>query len=239
MLEWQAWRIKSLEIKMMKYSIEPSALAYLFGDVLEDVFVRASRFGLSQTLPCREVKVKKKDLAKVILAAAFVHLAEESHLKLTLGKKGRILKSKAAFAALSSERPGQDVGGLEGQVVNNITGNQKKNDVGSIVSRLLGTNCPDPWGAIIGEARTYLVSEGYFVEEERRGMAKLRGKKLIPKCERIATLEGKAQQLREMMATFQARQPELYRQLWKGAASGIASRQEAPDVGVGDAMDID
>lgn len=37
----------------MKYSIEPSALAYLFGDVLEDVFAGVSRFGLSETLPCR------------------------------------------------------------------------------------------------------------------------------------------------------------------------------------------
>ncbi len=102
MLEWQAWRIKSLEIKMMKYSIEPSALVYLFG-------------------------------------------------------------------------------------------------------------------------------QAYFAEEKRRGITKLGGKKLIPQCERIAALEREAQQLREMMTAFQARQSELYNQLWRDVANGIDSRQVDTD----------
>lgn len=239
MLEWQSLAHQKMRGKTMEYSIVPSALAYLFGDVLEDMFAgRASRFTLSETLPCRGVKVKKKDLANVMLAAAFVYLAEEGHLKLILGTKGRILKSKVAFAALSSEQPGQGLGGLEGQIVNNITGNQKEDEVGPIVSRLLGKDWSDPWGHIIGEVRGYLLGEGYFAEEEQRGITKRRRKKLIPQCGRIAALEGEARQLREMMATFQARQPELYKQLWKGVAAAIASCQETPDVGVGDAFDV-
>lgn len=219
----------------MEYSIVPSALAYLFGDVLEEVFAgRASRFALSETLPCRKVKVKKKDLARVMFAAAFIGLAEENHLKLVLGRKGHILKSKVVLAGLSSQQPRQVLSGLEGQIVNNITGNQKKDDVGSIVRRLLGRDSQDPWSAIIGVARDYLLGGGYFAEEKRHGIAKLRGKKLIPQCGRITALEGEAQQLREMMAAFQVRQPELYKQLWKGVAAGIASRQEAADVGSAD-----
>ncbi len=97
----------------MKYSIVASALAYLFGDVLEEVFTkRVSRLTSSEILPCRQVKVKKRMLANVTLAAALVHLAEEGHLKLTLGTKRRIFKSRAVFAALSSEKPAPDPSSL-------------------------------------------------------------------------------------------------------------------------------
>ena len=219
----------------MEYSIAPSALAYLFGDVLENVFARrASRLTRSETLPCREVKVKRRDLASVMLAAALVHLAEEGHLKLTLDRKGRIFKSKAVFATLSPQRPDQGAGSLEEQIVNNITGKEKKDDVSSIVWRLLGTDWSNPWGHIIEEARGYLLGVGYFAEEKRRGIARLRGKKLIPQCERITALEREARQFGEMMATFQTRQSELYKQLWKGVTTGIASRQKSKDLDAGD-----
>ena len=41
---------------------------------------------------------------------------------------------------LSSEQSGQGPGSLEEQIVNNITGKKKKDDVSSIVWRLLGTD---------------------------------------------------------------------------------------------------
>lgn len=223
----------------MKYSVVPSALAYLFGDVLEDVFAGASRFTGNEKLPCREVKVKKGNLVNVMLAAGFVHLAEEGHLKLTLGRKGRIFKSKAVFATLSPQQPSQGLGGLEGQIGSSITGNQKEDDIHSIVRRLVGADSSNPWDDIIGKARGHLLREGYFAEEEQHGITKRHRKKLIPQCEKIAALEGEARQLREMMATFQARQPELYKQLWKDVAAGIASRRETPDIGVGDAFGPD
>ncbi len=87
----------------------------------------------------------------------------------------------------------------------------------------------DPWEEIIKQTRKYLLAEGYFVQEKRRRIARLLGKKLIPQCGRIAPLEGEARQLKEMMATFQGRQPELYQKLCKGVAAGIASRQERAD----------
>jgi len=218
----------------MEYSIAPSALAYLFGDVLENVFARrASRLTRSETLPCRAVKVKRRDLASVMLAAALVHLAEDGHIKLTMDRKGHIFKSKAVFATLLLKRPGQGTGSMEEQIVNNITGKKKKDDISSIVWRLLGTDWSNPWGHIIEEARGYLLAVGYFAEEKQHGIARLRGKKLVPQCERIAALEGEARQFGKMMATFQTRQSELYKQLWKDVTSGIASRQERKDLNAG------
>ena len=214
----------------MKYSIIASALAYLFGDVLEEVFTkRVSRLTSSEILPCRQVKVKKRMLANVTLTAALVHLAEEGHLKLTLDTKRRIFKSSTVFAALSSKKPAPDPSSMEGQIVNNIARKQKKNDVCSLVRRLLDMDRADPWQEIIRQTRKYLLVEGYFVQEKRHGIARLLDKKLIPQCGRIAPLEGEARQLKEMMATFQRRQPELYQKLYKGVAAGIASRQERAD----------
>ncbi len=219
----------------MKHSIAASALAYLFGDVLENVFAgRASRLTRSETLPCREVKVKRRDLANVMLVAALIHLSEEDHLELIPGKKGHILKSRAVFVALSTEQSVQGPGSLEEQIVSNITGKNKKDDVSSIVWRLLSKDWPNPWSHIIKQTQGYLLKVGYFAEEKRHGLGRLRGKKLVPQCERIATLEKEARQLGKMMAAFQSRQSDLYKQLWKGVTSGIASRQQTADGDAGD-----
>lgn len=164
----------------MEYSIAPSALAYLFGNMLEDVFVRRRARLLGKKLPCRTVRVNRKDLANVMLVAAFVYLAEEGYLRLTLDTKRFIFKFKTVFVALRSKQsipyPG---GSLEARIVSNITGNQKKDDVPSIIWRLLGRDSNFPWRHIIKRAPRYLLDHGYFVEEERHGVAKLFGKKMV------------------------------------------------------------
>ena len=213
----------------MKYSIAPSALAYLFGDLLEEVFGKKSRFASGEKIPCREAKVKKPDLASVMLTAAFVHLAEKNFLKLTTGAKGLILKSKTVFATLSPERSAQSFDHFEGSIITNITGTEKKDDVGSIVRRLLERSTRDPRAQLIQETHEYLVGQGYFAKEDRGGIAKILGKKTVPQCEKIAGLEQEALQLKEVVAAFQSSQPEIYKLLWKGVASGIRSREMRDD----------
>lgn len=213
----------------MKYSIAPSALAYLFGDLLEDVFGKKSRFASGEKIPCRKTKVKKPDLATAAVTTAFVHLAEEGHINLTVDKKGLIFKKDTAFAARPPDRPGENLDGLERLITYNIAGEQKKDDVASIIHRLLNTHHRDPWGAIIKEIQEYLINQGYFTKELRRGIAKLLGKKTVPQCEKINKLEGEARQLKETMAAFRSSQPEIYKLLWRGIASGIRSREMRDD----------
>lgn len=213
----------------MKYSIAPSALAYLFGDLFEDVFAEKTRLASGVKIPCREKKVKKPDLTTLMLTAAFVHLAEKGFLKLTTGKKGLILKSTTVFAVLSPGRSAQKFDHFEGAVITNITGTEKKDDVGSIVQRLLERSTRDPRAQLIQETHKYLLGQGYFTKEERGGIAKILGKKTAPQCEKIVKLEKEAQQLRETMAAFQSTQPEIYKLLWKGVASGIRSREMRND----------
>ena len=210
-------------------SVLPSALAYLYGDVLESVFIGKTRIGFSEKLACREVKVKKKDLATVMLVAGFALLRKTSQLSLAMGKTGRILKRRCVHATPTAQGIVQ-AGGLEAQILAKVSGNLKRDDVASIVWRLWRADSGDPWGDVIRWGQEYLIAQGYFVEEERRGIGKLLGRKRIPRCERVLALLPEAEVLRAMLVAFRASEPEVYEQLWKDVRKGVGSRQEQQDV---------
>ena len=214
---------------MNGFSVLPSALAYLYGDVLESVFAGKTRIGFGETLPCRKVKVKKKDLATVMLVAGFAFLRKGGHLRLALGKTGRLIKRRCVHVTSAGSGVGFG-GGLESQLLANVSGKLKKDDVASIVWRLWNGDSADPFGDMIRWAQEYLIAEGYFLLEERRGIGKLLGKKRIAQCERILTLQPEADVLRAMLMALRASEPEVYQQLWKDVGKGIASRQEQQDV---------
>lgn len=213
---------------MSEFTIAPSALAYLFGDTLEDLFAGRSRLPLSEAIPCREAKVKLRDLANVVLVAAFVQLASDGALGLALSTKGMVIKSKFVLATRGSGQASRS-DGLEGRILANVTGIARNDDVSSVVARVQGRKSADPWKEVIGTVQRYLVGLGYFVEVERRGIGKLLGKELVPQCEKIAALRGEADRLKAALSAFRASQPAIYEQLWQDVARGIASCQEKPD----------
>lgn len=214
---------------MNDFSVLPSALAYLYGDVLESEFGGTTRLGFSEKLPCREIKIKKKDLAKMIVVAGFCFLRKAGHLQLAPGKTGRILKKKCVHVTSAGSGVGFG-GGLEPQLLANVSGKLKKDDVASIVWRLWNGDSAHPFDDVIRWAQEYLIVEGYFYLEERRGIGKLLGKKRLPHCERVLTLQREADALRAMLMAFRASEPEMYQQLWKDVGKGIASRQEQQDI---------
>jgi hypothetical protein len=217
------------ESKKKQYSVAPSALVYLFGDKLGDVLEISSRFALKEKIPCREVKVAKKDLTTSMFAVAFIYLNGENHLNLTVDKKGLVFKSDAVFAAFPPQRSKENLDGLERQIIYNITEEKNKDDVKSIIKRILGKDSHDPWGQVIKEMQEYLTTQDYFAKEERGGIAKILGRKTTPQCEKIAELETEVQQVREMVAAFKSSQPNVYKLLWKNIAAGIKSRQISDD----------
>lgn len=211
---------------MNEFSIVPSALAYLYGDMLQDLFASSARVSLSESLPCREVKVKRNDLATLVLVTGFVYCAKQGWLRLALSTKGLLIKSRYVLASLT-QRPASAMAGLEGQILSSMAG--KDEGVSSIVTRVLHKDSVDPWGVVIREVQRYLLGLGYFAEVERRGLGKLLGKEWVPQCDRILPLQSQVEQVRGMLAGFRAGQDELYAQLWKDVGSGIRLRQETPD----------
>lgn len=214
---------------MNDFSVLPSALAYLFGDVLESEFAGKTRLGFSEKLPCREIKIKKKDLATMMVVAGLSFLRKAGHLQLAPGKTGRILKRKCVHVTSASSGVGFG-DGLESQLLARVSGKLKNDDVASVVWRLWNGDSTDPFGDVIRWAQEYLIAEGYFHLEERRGIGKLLGKKRLPHCERVLPLQQEADVLRAMLMAFRAAEPEMYQQLWKDVGKGIASRQEQQDV---------
>jgi hypothetical protein len=214
---------------MNAFTISPSALAYLFGDRLEDLFAGRSRLPFNETLPCREVKVKVRDLPIAMLTTAFVYLVQREVVRLAVGSRGRILKKKVVLATPSGGSAA-DLSGLEGQLLDSIRRDAKDSDVPTVVWRLWRSDVTDPFSDVIRMGRQYLLELGYYSEGERRGIAKILGTKLVPECDKILALRSQAERVREMVAAFRAEQPELYAQLWKDVAKGIGSRQESQDV---------
>jgi len=214
---------------MTEFTITPSLLAYLFGDRLEDLFAGRSRLPINETLPCREVKVKSRDLPVAMVVTAFAYLARRQLLGLSLETKGRILKKRFVLATPTGGL-GPDLPGLEGEILASIHRDAKGNDVPTVVWRLWRSDVTDPFSDVIRRGREYLLQLGLYAEGERRGIAKILGAKLVPECDKILALRSEAEHVREMVADFRTAQSELYVQLWKDVAKGIGSRQESQDV---------
>jgi hypothetical protein len=214
---------------MSDLAVPPSALTYLYGDKLEDLFGGRSRLPFHETLPCREVKVKRKDLADAMVVSAFVFLAEQGHLVLAVQTTGRLVKRRFVQATRSSS-PADSLSGLESQLASCVGMDPKRNDVPSVVWRLWRNDIHDPFGDVINMGKAHLRALGCFHEGQRRGVARILGKQLVPDCERILALRGQVRVVHEMLATFRGAQAALYAQLWKDVEKGIASRQEQQDV---------
>lgn len=191
-----------------------------------DEFVEAQNRG-GVDVPCRDVKVKKRDLAATAVTAAFIGLAERSHLRLTLGKRRALLglrKRPAALAeSLGNARP---VAGLEGDLLASLSGNKDADPIRVVVERLLPIS-GDPWGDVIARIEEEMLEEGYFLEGERKKVAKFfLGKKLEPDCERMAALQEQVAPVRKMLDDFRRQDGALYEQLLKDVRQGIKARQE-------------
>ncbi len=211
---------------MNQFPVMPSALAYLYGDLLQEVFAGTARISVSETLPCRQVKVKRNDLATVVLFSGFVYCATEGWLRLEASIRGRLIKSKYVLAKRTAQPARLE--GLEAGILDSVTGKESDDGVSSIVARLLRRDHVDPWGYVIRDLRRYLLGPGYFTESERGGVRKLLGKELVPDCAKIGALRTEAGQVGNLLAGFRSAQGELYAQLWKDVSAGITSRQETP-----------
>jgi hypothetical protein len=205
----------------------PSGLIYLFGDHFVE---RDTVFTAGEKLPCSEIKVKKKDLTEVMLAGAFAWLAQNGRISLSIGQKGTLVfKRPAAFVTVQRRDP-TDPGGLESSILHAVSGNLQADSVEDVVYRVIPNTNVDPWGDVVDIARNHLFKMGFYQEGERSGLVKvLAGRKLVPLCDRIATLQPGIGAAQALLQSIQAGNPALYRLLHDDIRKGIDSRYEAPD----------
>jgi hypothetical protein len=205
----------------------PSGVIYLFGDHFVE---RDTIFTAGEKLPCSEIKVKKKQLTEVMLAGTFAWLAQNGRISFTTGQKGTLVfKRPAAFITVVRRDP-LDPGGLEASILHALSGNLQSDSVEDVVYRVIPNTNVDPWGDVVDIARNHLFRMGFYQEVERTGVAKLlAGRKLVPLCDRIATLQPGIGAAQALLHSYQAGNPALYRLLHDDIRKGIDSRYEAPD----------
>ena len=204
-------------------SINTSSIVYVYADqFLED---RPRRGGVK--LPCREVRVKKRELAETAMVAAFVGLTEAKQIRLSIGKRRVLLglrKRPAVFVA--SLINATSARGLEARILESLKGSQDPKPVLDIVAGVVPIS-EDPWGGVIARIEEDMLEQGFFVEGERGKAAQFfLGKKLEPDCQRIAALQDQAGLAAQRMSSFRQADPAIYEQLVKDVHQGIRARLE-------------
>ena len=207
--------------------VSPSGVVYLYGDH----FVKGGFLRGRIELPCRGVKVKKDELAETAAAAAFIGLAQGGHARLYIDKRQGTLglrKHKAVFLQ-PLQRAGAPPSGFEGRILQSLSDRQGLNNAVDILKRLVPES-EDPWAGVIWRVKEGLLEQGYFVEGERGKVTKFfRGRKLLPDCQRIATLQGQVEPVRGMIESFRIANPGIYAQLMKDVRAAIEAQRRVEE----------
>ena len=124
--------------------ITASGLVYLFG---ERFAKESGRFGSSETLLYSGRKVSRRELAYRLFEAAFFSLAQEGYISLGVGKRKVLLVMSKETVTVSKAKEGDDLPpSLERSILEECTGEEKKDNVRELVRRVIGGDCDDPWG---------------------------------------------------------------------------------------------
>ena len=204
-------------------SIHSSAVVYTYADRFLNERVR--RGGVE--LPCREVRVKKRDLAVTAVTAAVVALARDGRIRLSVGERRALLGLRKRPTVLVGGTGGaaRD-SGIEGAILDSLSRSGDALVIPKLVEALLPIS-GDPWGAVIAEIEEDLLEQGYLSEGERgRAGRFFLGKKLEPECERMLELERQVEPTLQMLASFHQANGTLYDQLVKDLRQAIQSRLE-------------
>ncbi len=213
----------------VEQGITPSGLVYLFG---EQFVEPAKAFG--EELLYSGVKVKARELAEMLYAAALVALEADGIVRLELAARKRLLglakAQTVAVAVLGRANPG----GLEGSILACLSPNPTGNDVPDLLFRHLGRDMDDPWAHITQLVKRDLASRGFLQEErtQRSGLGSLLGDKVTLRAvpERITPLATQAGQVRSLLHSFRSQRAEVATQLWKDLRAGFQRRVEKQEI---------
>jgi hypothetical protein len=218
---WQGAGHQRLEVRRSAMSINTSSIVYAYADRF--VGERPRRGGIE--VPCRDVRVKKRAMAKTALGAAFVGLATAKRIRLSLGeRRGLMGLRKRSTVFVEATGTAASSYGLEGSILASLSDRRDANAVPKIVERMLSLS-EDPWGDVIARIEEGMLEQGLLVEGERGKAATFfLGKRLEPDCQRIGALEREATLAEQTLDGFRQANPAIYEQLLKDVQKGIRAR---------------
>jgi hypothetical protein len=185
--------------------VSPSGVVYLHGHR----FVGEGSWLKTRTeVPCQPVKVDLVQWRDAVVATAFIALAARGYARLYVGSRSGTLgitKHKSVF--LEPLGTGTTPTGLEGRILDSLSDRQVRNNAVRIVKDLRKPG-------ILRHAMEELIAQGYYVQARKLEQWFL-GKKWVPDCQRIATLQRQVEPVRNMIESFRQANSEVYGQLVK------------------------
>lgn len=212
----------------MEQGITPSGLVYLFGEQ----FVEPAR-AFGEDLLYSGVRIKARELAEMLYAAALSGLEADGTVRLELATRKRLLGLAKAQTVAVTPLTRAEPGGLEASILACLSADPARNDVPDLLHRHLGRDMQDPWGYITQLVKRDLAARGFLREErtQRSGLGALLGDKVTLNAvpERIAPLATQAGQVRDLLHGFRSQRADVAAQLWKDLRAGFQRRVEKPD----------
>lgn len=202
-----------------------SGIVYLFGDR----FVGKARVGAEKLL-YTDVKVSLSDLANQLLVAAFAGLASVGYLQMERFEKKRLgIFTERDVEVTRSGEPGEPLYGLEAAVWENITDKRDQNRARQIVGRIIGSMCGNPWGVVVQRAKEGLLEQAFLATDKE--VRRFAPDKIHWSANDglIAPHEGKVDEVKAMISSFEAADPDLYKQLVDSVKGGIKDMLETAD----------
>jgi hypothetical protein len=202
-----------------------SGIVYLFGDH----FVDKARLG-GESLLYGGAKVKQNDLANQLLVAAFVGLAKAGCLQMERFEKKRLgVFTERDVETTRSGEPKEPLYGLEAAIWGSITGKRDQDRVKRIVGSIIGSMCANPWGVVVARAKDGLLEQAYLATDKE--VRRFAPDKIhwSANDELIAPHQGKVEEVKAMLSSFEAADPDLYKQLVDSVKGGIKAMHETPD----------
>ncbi len=178
--------------------------------------------------PSSDDQVSLSSLVREMLATTFISLAVNGAIELTPGQKNRLFSEHKTVFVERSGQPPEEASGLEAAILGHLKGKAGEDSVRDVVGRIVGSTTIEPYSAILEISMDNACREGYFEQVERTGTAAFLGRKTLPKlfqprCDRIAGLAARAQEVIAMREKFKDEHPELYEVLYEDIEKSVRS----------------
>jgi hypothetical protein len=225
----------------------PSMLVYLFAD---RIFPQGGRAKWKMTVPCKEdVTVAANDLAAGIIAVSFLNLREQGIIRLEpFQKESRWKGPRPALRVVKPNQIEEDelIGGtaLEWLILMSLRDQAEDDDVRNLLNQRWlvpgALRAAHLYEHVIGMAATQAIFFGYIEsssgDEPQEVLRKVGNpvthgwwlgvplrlaEELEPRCEKIATLEGRFEEFALRMQNIQSTEAELYGLLVDECAGAI------------------
>ncbi|MCA1554296.1 MAG: hypothetical protein LC737_07960 [Chloroflexi bacterium] len=180
---------------------------------------------LGLDVPLHNLKVNRDQLAQMILVADFVGLQQVGATEMSMSTSKMLFISTETV--LVTRLKDVQSGPVSRAILNQITGDAKKDNAKGIVYRLLGRDSMDPYAVVAHWAMQSLLKNGYYHEEERGKVAQLvAGSKQIANPDQLATLEPAARTVESALNEFELKNPAVYKRLKDDVLASLRSRVE-------------